>query len=108
MTPTFSAFAALFSEPCRALRSATATSLHQFEALFDSWLPPGCLAQADEGPHSRQRQWPLRLVFWTFCWQVAQAGTDRPAHEMDRRRRQVGRALVVHSASEARTALRAG
>ena len=76
MTPTFSAFAALFSEPCRALRSATATSLHQFEALFDSWLPPGCLAQADEGPHSRQRQWPLRLVFWTFCWQVAQAGAS--------------------------------
>ena len=73
MTPIFSAFQSLFSDPCRALRAATAGSLHQFEALFGSWLPPGCLAQADQGPHSRQRQWPLRLVFWTFCWQIAQA-----------------------------------
>ncbi len=76
MTPVFSAFQSLFSDPCRALRAATAGSLHQFEALFGSWLPPGCLAQADEGPHSRQRQWPLRLVFWTFCWQIAQAGAS--------------------------------
>lgn len=76
MTPIFSAFQSLFSDPCRALCAATAGSLHQFQALFGSWLPPGCLAQADEGPHSRQRQWPLRLVFWTFCWQVAQAGAS--------------------------------
>ena len=76
MTPFFSAFESLFSDPCRNLRAATAGSLHQFQALFGSWLPPGCLAQADEGPHSRQRQWPLRLVFWTFCWQIAQAGTS--------------------------------
>jgi hypothetical protein len=76
MTPVFSAFQSLFSEPCRALRAATAGSLNQFQALFGSWLPPGCLAQADEGPHSRQRQWPLRLVFWTFCWQIAQAGSS--------------------------------
>lgn len=76
MTPVFPAFQSLFSDPCRALRAATADSLHQFQALFGSWLPPGCLAQADEGPHSRQRQWPLRLVFWTFCWQVAQAGAS--------------------------------
>jgi len=66
----------LFSEPCRAFRSLTATSLHQFEILFGPWLPPGCLAQADQGPHSRQRQWPLRLVFWTYCWQIAQAGAS--------------------------------
>lgn len=76
MTPIFSAFQSLFSDRCRALRAATAGSLHQFEALFGCWLPPGCLAQADEGPHSRQRQWPLRLVFWTFCWQIAQAGAS--------------------------------
>jgi hypothetical protein len=76
MTPIFSAFQSLFSDPCRALRAATAGSLHQFQALFGSWLPPGCLAQADEGPHSRERQWPLRLVFWTFCWQIAQAGAS--------------------------------
>lgn len=76
MTPVFSAFQSLFSDPCRALRATTAGSLHQFQVLFGSWLPPGCLAQADEGPHSRRRQWPLRLVFWTFCWQIAQAGAS--------------------------------
>jgi len=76
MTPVLPAFQSLFSDPCRAVRAASAGSLHQFQALFGSWLPPGCLAQADEGPHSRHRQWPLRLVFWTFCWQIAQAGAS--------------------------------
>lgn len=76
MTPVFSAFQSLFSDRCRALRAATAGSRHQFQALFGGWRPPGCLAQADEGPHSRQRQRPLCLVFWTFRWQIAPAGAS--------------------------------
>lgn len=39
-------------------------------------VPHWRLAQQEEGPHSRQRRWNLRLVFWTFLWQVAQAGTS--------------------------------
>ena len=34
------------------------------------------LAQQDEGAHSRDRFWNLRLTFWTFLWQVAQAGAS--------------------------------
>ena len=76
MTAIFPAFQALFSAPYQTLRAATAASLHHWEALLGPWLPRGCLAPAEEGAHSRQRQWPLRLVFWTFCWQIAQAGTS--------------------------------
>lgn len=76
MTPVFSAFSALFSQPAKAIRATATTSLHHLESLFGPWLPPGSLAQADEGSHSRQRRWPLRLVFWTFCWQIAQAGAS--------------------------------
>lgn len=58
------------------LRVSTASTLHQFEALFGPWIGKGLLSQADEGPHSRARLWPFHLVFWTFCWQVAQAGAS--------------------------------
>jgi hypothetical protein len=51
-------------------------ALHQFEALFAPWIPAWRLAQQEEGTHSRARCWSLRLVFWTFLWQVAQAGAS--------------------------------
>lgn len=76
MTPDFPAFSNLLATRLHTLRSSTASSVHQFEALLGRWIAPGLLSQADEGPHSRQRRWPLRLVFWTFCWQVAQAGAS--------------------------------
>ena len=76
MTPPLPGFSSLFSEQCQAVRALTSSALHQFEALFGPWLPLGCLSQAEDGPHSRQRRWPLRLVFWTFCWQIAQAGAS--------------------------------
>ena len=76
MTPDFPAFAGLLAQRLHSLRSGPTFTLHQFEALLGPWLPPGLLSQADEGPHSRERDWPLRLVFWTFCWQVAQAGAS--------------------------------
>jgi hypothetical protein len=44
--------------------------------LFAGWIPHWRLAQQDDGPHSRERRWNLRLVFWTFLWQVAQAGSS--------------------------------
>jgi hypothetical protein len=74
MTPDFPPWAAGFARHLHRLRS-TASTLHQFEALFTPWIVPWRLAQQDQGPHSRDRCWNLRLVFWTFLWQVAQAGT---------------------------------
>lgn len=73
-TPDFPPWAGAFA---RQLQRAThAATLHQFELLFGPWIDHWLLAQQDEGDHSRNRCWNLRLVFWTFLWQVAQAGAS--------------------------------
>lgn len=74
ITPDLPAFAPLFAQQFQELRTATQAALHQFQALFEPWIPHYRLAQQEEGPHSRSRRWNLRLVFWTFLWQIAQAG----------------------------------
>lgn len=76
MTPDFPAWSGSFASHLRRLRSTTAPALHQLEMLFTPWIAPSLLAQQDEGDHSRDRCWNLRLVFWTFLWQVAQAGAS--------------------------------
>lgn len=50
--------------------------LHQLEGLFSRWLPRHRLCPTEEGPCSRQRQWPLRLTFWTFLAQVLSPGSS--------------------------------
>lgn len=75
-TPDFSLWAGSFAQQLQKLRSTAAPTLHQFEVLFGLWIPHWRLAQQDEGSHSRKRRWHLRLVFWTFLWQVAQAGAS--------------------------------
>lgn len=75
-TPDFPDWAGGFAHQLRKLRSTTAPTLHQFELLFAGWIAHWRLAQQDEGAHSRNRRWNLRLVFWTFLWQVAQAGAS--------------------------------
>lgn len=76
MTPDFPDWAGSFAHQLRKLRSTAGPTLHQFELLFASWIAHWRLAQQDDGPHSRNRLWNLRLVFWTFLWQVAQTGTS--------------------------------
>ena len=49
--------------------------LHQLEALFARWLPHSLLCPTEAGACSRQRQWPLRLTFWTFLAQVLSPGS---------------------------------
>jgi hypothetical protein len=75
-TPDFPDWAGSFAHQLRKLRSTAAPTLHQFELLFTVWIAHWRLAQQDEGAHSRNRRWNLRLVFWTFLWQVAQAGAS--------------------------------
>jgi hypothetical protein len=75
-TPDFTPWAGSFARQLQTWRSASTSTLHQFELLVGPWIPHWRLAQQDEGPHSRQRLWNLRLVFWTFLWQVAQAGAS--------------------------------
>jgi len=80
MTPDFPSFASAFSRQFDQIRNDPASGrpalLHQFQILFERWIPHHLLAQRDEGPHSRRRRWTLRLTFWTFLWQVAQAGAS--------------------------------
>lgn len=76
MTPDFPSWSGNFAAHLHQLRTTTGAALHQFEALFALWLPRHRLAQQDEKAHSRDRCWNLRLVFWTFLWQVAQAGSS--------------------------------
>lgn len=76
ITPDFPDWADGFAHQLRKLRSTAAPTLHQFELLFAPWIPHWRLAQQDQGTHSRNRRWNLRLVFWTFLWQVAQTGTS--------------------------------
>jgi len=45
-------------------------SLFCLEGLFAPFLPPGGLAQAEEGPNSRERVFSVRCTFWGFLWQV--------------------------------------
>jgi hypothetical protein len=75
-TPFFPPWTGSFAAQIQRLRSTAAPTLHQFELLFRAWIAPWRLAQQDDGPHSRDRHWNLRLVFWTFLWQVAQAGSS--------------------------------
>lgn len=76
ITPDFFPWAGQFAKQIKALRSGSASTVHQLELLFSRWILPWRLAQQDEGPHSRKRLWNLRLVFWTFLWQVAQTGSS--------------------------------
>ena len=75
-TPDFPDWAGNFASQVQRLRTTLSPSLHQFELLFSLWIPSWRLAQQDQGPHSRSRFWNLRLTFWTFLWQIAQAGAS--------------------------------
>lgn len=75
-TPDFAPWAGSFARQLQSWRSTSAATLHQFELLVGPWIPHWRLAPQEEGPHSRERLWNLRLVFWTFLWQVAQAGAS--------------------------------
>lgn len=58
---------AAFGRRAHALRQKPVLHL---EKLFDHLLPPGLLAQTEEGPNSRDRLYSLRRTFWAFLWQV--------------------------------------
>ena len=49
-------------------------SLLQLDQLFGPFLPPGLLAQAEEGPNSRDRIYSVRRTFFGFLYQVLNPG----------------------------------
>jgi hypothetical protein len=42
----------------------------QLDGLLAPLLPAGVLAQADQGPNSRERIYPVRRTFFGFLYQV--------------------------------------
>jgi hypothetical protein len=74
--PDFTPWAGTFARQLQRHRQTAAGTVHQLELLFSPWIAHWLLAQQDEGDHSRNRRWNLRLVFWTFLWQVTQAGSS--------------------------------
>ncbi len=45
-------------------------SLLHLDLLLSSFLPPGLLSQADQGPNSRERVYSVRRTFFGFLYQV--------------------------------------
>jgi Transposase DDE domain len=75
-TPDFTPWTGAFACQLQHARRRAASTVHQMELLFGPWIAHWLLAQQDQGCHSRNRHWNLRLVFWTFLWQIAQAGSS--------------------------------
>src|SRR5690242_764769 len=70
-TPFFPAFRPRLA-PCRqtAARQVRRASLAELEHFLQSIFPPHLLAQAEEGPNSRDRVFSLGLTLQCFLWQA--------------------------------------
>ena len=69
-TSYFPAWRARLAPMGRRLTQLRQQSLCHLELLFGSFLPPALLAQADEGPNSRERVFTVRRTFFGFLYQV--------------------------------------
>jgi len=76
-TPFFPSFrcrlAALGRRTAHRMRQSTLAQLRQHLADF---LPPALLSATEQGLNSRQRQFPLRLTFECFVWQMLHPQTS--------------------------------
>ena len=75
-TPIFPSWSEGFAHHSQKLLRVAQGSLHQLQIFCATWIPAHRFSQADDGDFSRERVWPLRLTFWTFLWQSAQAGSS--------------------------------
>lgn len=74
-TPFFPAWRARLAALGPRVQQLRQQSLLHLELLFGSLIPPGLLAQADEGTNSRDRVFSLRRTFWAFLYQVLNPGS---------------------------------
>jgi len=81
-TPYFPAFRPRLAALGRRVQHLRQQSLCHLERLLAPLLPPGLLAQADEGPNSRERVYSLRRTFFGFLYQVL--NPDCPCREIVR------------------------
>jgi len=69
-TPFFPALRPRLAALGRRAQQVRQQSLTQLERLLQPWLPPGLLAQADEGANSRERVYSIRRTLFGFLYQV--------------------------------------
>jgi hypothetical protein len=81
-TPFFPAFRSRLAPRGRRIAQLRQQSLLALDQLFSPFLPPALLAQADEGPNSRERIFTLRRTFFAFLYQVL--NPDCPCREVVR------------------------
>jgi hypothetical protein len=81
-TPFFPAFRSRLAPMGQRIAQLRRQSLLGLDQLFSPFLPPALLAQADEGPNSRERIFTLRRTFFGFLYQVL--NPDCPCREVVR------------------------
>lgn len=81
-TPFFPAWRPRLAALGRRVHHLRQQSLCHLELLLGPWLPPGLLAQDDEGPNSRLRIYSLRRTFFAFLYQGL--NPDCPCREVVR------------------------
>ena len=69
-TPFFLPWRARLSAMGHRVQTLRRQSLCHLDLLFQSFLPADLLAQADEGPNSRERIFTVRRTFFGFLYQV--------------------------------------
>ena len=73
-TPFFPEFRSWLAALGRRTQRPRQYCLMRLEQLFGRLIPPGLLAQADEGANSRDRIYSVRRTFWGFLYQVLNPG----------------------------------
>jgi hypothetical protein len=81
-TPFFPAWHPRLAALGRRVQHLRQQSLCHLELLLGPLLPPGLLAQADEGANSRERIYSVRRTFFGFLYQVL--NPDCPCREIVR------------------------
>src|ERR1035441_591942 len=81
-TPFFPAWHPRLAALGRRVQHLRQQSLCHLELLLGPLLPPGLLAQADEGANSRERIYSVRCTFFGFLYQVL--NPDCPCREIVR------------------------
>ena len=92
-TPYFPALRSRLAPMGRQLVHLRQQSLCHLEVLFGRFLPPALLAQADEGPNSRERIFTVRRTFYGFLYQVL-----NPACSCREIVRQIQAFFILHKA----------
>ena len=76
ITPYFPAFRSrLVACGRRTVHTLRQATLAQLQERLRDFLPPALLADEEAGPNSRQRDFPLRLTFECFVWQMLNPAT---------------------------------